>query len=133
MLAARALLLALLPVTVPLHAADDPRSDYLMHCSGCHLPDGSGYSPVVPTLQGVTGRMAGTAAGRDYLVRVPGVAQAPVSDATLTALLNWMLVEFSGATLPVDFQPLTVAEVAESRRVLLANPQSLRAKLFPDI
>jgi len=96
------------------------------------MPDGGGHAPVVPSLHGVPGRMAATAAGRDYLIRVPGVAQAPVSDATLAAILNWMLSEFSRDTLPDDFAPFTADEVGESRGMLLPDPLSLRAKLFPD-
>jgi len=127
----RALAAVLLLLALPAAAAD-PRADYLMHCSGCHMPDGSGHTPVVPTLHGVTGRMAATAAGRDYLIRVPGVAQAPVGDATLAAILNWMLIEFSSDTLPENFEPFSADEVGASRSTLLPDPLRLRAKLFPD-
>jgi len=127
----RSLILCLLLTALPALSAD-PRSDYLMHCSGCHMPDGNGFAPVVPTLHSVTGRMAATAKGRDYLIRVPGVAQAPVNDETLTAILNWMLIEFSSDTLPQDFEPLTVEEVSRSRVRLLADPLRYRALHFPE-
>jgi cytochrome c553 len=52
----------------------DPRSDYLMHCAGCHLADGSGLPPEVPSLAGPLGRIVSSPAGRDYVARVPGAA-----------------------------------------------------------
>jgi len=110
----------------------DPKVDYLLHCSGCHMPDGSGLAPVVPTLHAVIGRMVAEPAGRAYVVRVPGVSQAPINDEKLTAVINWMLTEFSSETLPDNFKPFTVSEVSRARSQLLADPLKLRAELFPD-
>ena len=115
------------------HAQADPYVDYVLHCSGCHMPDGSGMEPEVPTLRNVIGRMVATQEGRSYIVRVPGVAQAPISDRTLTELLNWMLTEFSSETLPEDFEPLTVDEVARDRTRSLADPLKFRATHWPDL
>ena len=95
------------------------------------MPDGSGLKNVVPDLHGTIGRMVAEPAGREYMVRVPGSAQAPVSDQKLTEIINWMLVEFSSETLPEDFKPLTVAEVSNSRVKLLADPLKYRAEHFP--
>ena len=122
---------AMLLVAAPLVQAD-PEVDYLLHCSGCHMPDGSGLSPVVPTLHDVPGRMLANPEGRSYIVRVPGVAQAPISDRKLTEVLNWILTEFSIATLPENFEPLTVEEVARARSQLLADPLRFRARVWPD-
>jgi mono/diheme cytochrome c family protein len=113
-------------------AQADAKVDYLLHCSGCHMPDGTGLENVVPTLHDVTGRMAAEPAGRDYLVRVPGVSQAPINDHKLAEVINWVLTEFSGDTLPKDFKPFTVSEVARARSRQLADPLKLRAELFPD-
>ena len=113
-------------------AHGDPKVDYLLHCSGCHMPDGSGLSPVVPTLHDVTGRIVAEPEGRSYIVRVPGVSQAPINDEKLTEVLNWMLTEFSSDTLPENFKPLTVKEVKRARSQLLADPLKYRARLFPD-
>lgn len=70
-------------------------------------------------------------AGRDYVARVPGAAQAPLSNEALAAVLNWLLLEFNGATLPADFQALRPAEVARSRSRVLADPVRLRNELWP--
>ncbi len=122
---------ALLLIAVP-SAHADPKVDYLLHCSGCHLPDGSGYSPVVPTLHDIIGLMVAEPAGRAYIVRVPGVSQAPINNRKLTEVINWMLTEFSSETLPKNFKPFTVKEVARARSQLLADPLKYRAELFPD-
>ncbi|HKA14569.1 MAG TPA: cytochrome c [Myxococcota bacterium] len=77
-------------------ATPPPAEDYLLHCSGCHHADGAGVPGVVPPLTGLAPFLA-TPAGRAYLVRVPGVAQAALDDARLAALLNWVMREMSGA------------------------------------
>lgn len=132
MSAARSMLLALVLFVVIPGANADPKVDYLLHCSGCHMPDGTGLASVVPTLHGVVGRMVAQPEGRAYIVRVPGVSQAPISDEKLTEVLNWMLTEFSSDTLPENFKPLTVKEVKRARSRLLADPLKYRATLFPD-
>jgi len=120
---------ALLASVAPAMA--DARSDYLMHCAGCHLADASGKPPYVPSLAGPLGRIAASPEGRDYLARVPGAAQAPISDDRLAAVLNWLLLEFNGDTLPKRFRPLSGAEVAKSRSSVLADPLKRRAELWP--
>jgi mono/diheme cytochrome c family protein len=112
-------------------AGADPRSDYLMHCAGCHLADARGLPPEVPSLAGPLGRIVASPAGRDYVARVPGAAQTPLSDEALAAVLNWLLLEFNRATLPADFQALRTAEVARSRSRVLADPVRLRNELWP--
>jgi len=114
-----------------LPALADPRGDYLMHCAGCHLVDARGVPPDVPSLAGPLGRLVASPAGRDYLARVPGAAQAPLSDEALAAVFNWLLLEYNRETLPADFKPLRAAEVARSRARVLADPLKLRAELWP--
>ncbi len=114
-------------------AADADRAaryDYLLHCSGCHRVDGAGEPPEVPTLRGPVGKLLATAEGRDYIVRVPEVAQSPLDDAALARLLNWMLREFNGDTLPKDFRPMQAEEVAAARRRVLADPLRARAAIM---
>ena len=101
------------------------RFDYLLHCSGCHLRDGAGAPPEVPSLRGM-GRLVATPAGRAYIARVPEVAQAPLDDAALARLLNWVLQEFNATTLPAEFQPLDAAEVGAARKRVLADPLRTR-------
>jgi mono/diheme cytochrome c family protein len=81
--------------TSAANAAPPPAEDYVIHCSGCHQADGAGVPGVVPPLSGLAPFLA-TQAGRIYLVRVPGVAQAALDDERLAALLNWVMREKSG-------------------------------------
>ncbi len=88
--------------------------------------DGTGTAGLVPTLHGV-GNLLATPAGRAYLVRVPGVAQAPLSDARLARLLNWVLVEFSGAEPRPRY---TAREVGNLRTSPLRDPARVRKTLL---
>jgi mono/diheme cytochrome c family protein len=95
------------------------RSLYLLHCAGCHQVDGSGTPKFgVPSMIDTLGQFQRTAAGRAFLVQVPGARNANVSDAELAALTNWTLRTFSAGTLPAEFKPYTTAEVKRWR----ANP-----------
>jgi mono/diheme cytochrome c family protein len=98
--------------------------DYLLTCAGCHKLDGSG-SVRVPTLAGVD-RLLERRGGREYLMRVPGVAQAPLSDERLAALLTWVLGRF-GAAAPSP--PFSAAEVGGARTEPLTDPRQARAAL----
>ncbi|MCZ6855833.1 MAG: cytochrome c [Gammaproteobacteria bacterium] len=111
-------------------AGHTPRVAYLLHCGGCHLPDGSSNPPEVPDLRGELGRIIAVPGGRDYLARVPGASQAPVSDEDLARILNWVLHQFNAKTLPDDFTPLTADEVGRSRRNVLTDPLKHRAALW---
>ena len=64
-----------------------------------------GVPPDVPSLAGPLGRIVASAEGRDYIARVPGAAQAPLSDDALgrSAQLAAARVQ-SRDTLPADFQ-----------------------------
>ena len=105
------------------------RIDYLLHCSGCHRPDGAGAPPEVPSLLGPIGGIVATEEGRAYMASVPEVAQAPLGDGRLARLLNWVLWEFSTDTLPGGFRPLDAREVGVARQRVLADPLAARAAI----
>jgi cytochrome c553 len=106
--------------------AASPRTNYLLFCSGCHRPSGEGKHPNVPTLVAELGRMMSVPEMRQYLVRIPGASSAPVSDAELTEVINWLLQEFNSDTLPRNFEKLSVDEVSEARKKILADPLKYR-------
>jgi cytochrome c553 len=110
----------------PAAAEDDVRANYLFACRGCHLADGSGVPPAVPSLRNTLGPLAATADGRSYLVRVPGVLQSRLSDENLAEVLNWVLTEFNAGTLPENFRPFTPREVTAARNRILADPVAYR-------
>ena len=127
----RAAVLAVLAVLTPIAAgADDPvRANYLLACRGCHLADGSGVPPEVPSLRNTIGPLAASAEGRSYLVRVPAVLQSRLNDEQLADVLNWVLTEFNAETLPPDFRRFTTREVSAARKQVLADPIGFRRKL----
>jgi len=79
-IAAAVLAGVVLPVAAPA-GEQPPLVNYMIHCMGCHLPDGSGNPPEVPDTRGEMGRLLSVEGGREYLVQVPGAAQAPISAA----------------------------------------------------
>jgi hypothetical protein len=104
-----------------------PRSDYLLHCGGCHLENGAGNPPEVPDLRRDIDWLAGSAEGRSYLTRVPGASQVPISDARLAGVFNWILDTYypNGA----GIRPFTGAEIARTRGQPLYDPLAARAEL----
>src|SRR5690348_13317249 len=71
--------------------AFEPRINYMLQCQGCHGPDGRGEPGHVPSIRSTLAPLAHLAAGRRYLIQVPGAAQAMLSDQELASLLNWMI------------------------------------------
>lgn len=116
---------------VPIEAAADPRSDYLLHCAGCHLENGRGSPPDIPDMRETLGFLSKFAEGRSYLVRVPGAAQAPISDAALAEVMNWMLTNYplkeEGGAL------YTEEEVTANRHIPLYDPEALRKTLLKSL
>jgi mono/diheme cytochrome c family protein len=103
---------------------------YTLECQGCHRADGSGTPGSVPALAGSAGRFLRVPGGREYLARVPGVAQAPLDDARTAAVLTWVLQHFSAAELPADFTPYSGDEISRLRKTPLLDVEKERAKLL---
>lgn len=107
-----------------------PQQDYMLYCQGCHGAQAQGVPGKVPPLAGSLALFMRSAAGRDYLLRVPGAANSALTDAQLTAVLNWLAESFPpvGVTTPRP-EPFTVAELAQLRRLPLANVQETRREV----
>jgi len=125
---AGALLLAL--AAGPASAVSGPELDYTLECAGCHRADGSGTPGSVPALRDSVARFLAVPEGRDYLARVPGAAQAPLDDAALAAVLNWMLAHFDDAHVPAGFTPYTAEEVGQLRTRPLVDVEGARRLLL---
>ena len=110
-------------------AAADPQIDYMLHCRGCHGPDGAGAPGAAPTFRGQVAKFLGVPGGREYLIRVPGTAQSELSDARTAVLLNWIVRQFSAAEMPADFVPFSEEEVARLRRPPLTDVVAVRRSL----
>lgn len=105
------------------------QSNYMLNCQGCHLADGSGLPGSVPSMRGIVGSFLTVPGGRDFLVQVPGSANAPLSDAALAELLNWILTTMSAEQLSPDFQHYTEAEVEKMRQHTLVDVAEVRSNL----
>ncbi|MGE0337347.1 MAG: cytochrome c [Gammaproteobacteria bacterium] len=115
-------------------ATDFGHQNYLLHCAGCHLPDGRGSAPNdVPTLHRIPGEFVKVPRGREFLAQVPGIAYSPLPDAEVAEILNWMLKEYNTPYLPADFKPYTVAEVAAYRAVRPANIMKVREGILAEL
>ena len=85
-------------------------------------------------MTGMVARFLAVPGGREYLVRVPGVATAVLTDAQLAELLNWTLYRFDAAHVPARFQPYTATEVGALRRQpLRTEAKVLRARLISEL
>jgi mono/diheme cytochrome c family protein len=109
--------------------AYEPRINYMLQCMGCHTPDGSGEPGRVPAIKVTLAPMAMSAAGRRFLVQVPGSSQSRLSDAELADVLNWMIENLSVAK-PAHFTHFTAAEVTDYRRIPLVGVRAARERLI---
>lgn len=111
-----------------------PALNYLQHCAGCHRLDGAGSARNdVPDMRGVVGHFTRAAGGREFLIQVAGVAQAPLPPPDLAALMNWLLPQFSKAEMAPDFVPYTAAEVAALVATRPADLTAVRADLVEQL
>lgn len=107
------------------------RQNWILMCQGCHRADATGTPQTTPTMAGFVGRFLHVPGGREYLIQVPGVATAALSDDALAEVMNWSLLRFDPAHVPGDFAPYTPAEVGRLRmKPLRTEASTIRAGLM---
>lgn len=109
------------------------RVNYMLNCQGCHLAAGQGAEGVVPRMNNYVGNFLRVPGGREFLVQVPGSANAAIDDAALAELLNWILVTMSADELPDPWQRYTAQEVGALRATPLREVEAVRARLVQRI
>ena len=118
----------------PMVGVENParaRVNYMLNCQGCHGPTGAGTTDgTVPNMTGYVSRYLHVAGGREYLVQVPGSANAGITSEALAEVLNWMLVTMDDAHLPSDFMPYKAEEVELLRSQPLREVIATRARLL---
>jgi hypothetical protein len=123
-------LMALAPV---LQAQANPRTDYLLHCMGCHQAEGAGTAMGVPALRDRVGYYLELPGGRDYLLHVPGARNAPLQDDALASVMNWVIEQFGGSSLPAHWERFTAREVALARAGEPVDIDAWRAQLWAQL
>ena len=113
--------------TAPALAEQSPsergRIDYVLHCSGCHALDGTGVEAKgIPQVKDRIGYFVRFPEGRAFLLQVPGLLSAGLSDERAAGVTNWMIEYFAGASMPADFTPYTAEE---ARRYRLSKPADI--------
>jgi cytochrome c553 len=104
----------------PVPRIPDPAAAYLLNCGGCHGILGRSSDRAVPTLRGQVDAFLCLPEGREYLVRLPNVAFAPLTDEQLASLMNFVV---SFGVTRADWPAYSAAEVGElRRRPLLGEP-----------
>lgn len=134
-LLARVIIGALAVGIVPAANADDHRAriNYMVHCQGCHLPEAVGFVGKVPRMKDFVGYFLHSRAGREFVIRVPGVATSSLPDDELTEMMNWLLLTYSAEQLPQPFEPFSAEEVAVLRTDLEADPENTRMRILKQI
>ena len=119
----------------PVANADDHRAriNYTIHCQGCHLADASGLDGEVPRMSNFVGYFLHSQEGREFVIRVPGVATSSLADDELTEMMNWLLLNFSAQELPDPFVPFSIDEVAALRPNLEEQPHITRLRILQRI
>lgn len=113
--------------------AKDPALNYTMECQGCHGADGSGQNDEIPALDNHLAKFLTVSGGRAFLAQVPGVAQAPLSDADTAEVLNYMLKRFGPADVAAKYPPYTADEITLLRKTPLTEVKQKRAALVKSI
>ena len=130
-------LAALLMLSPCINAAADSGQDnkvtWMLNCQGCHRADGAATGDAVPALSGVA-KFLSVPGGREYLIRVPGVAMAPMDDESIAELTNWMLQEFDKENIPRNFERYSANEVGALRKIPFGSEAGIvRAELIEKI
>ncbi len=133
-MAPRVATVALLLGTLAWHnSRASPAQDYMLHCMGCHGTNAAGIPGKVPPLANSLTRFMRSAAGRNYILRVPGAANSALSDAQLAAVLNWLAVTFDQGAKPNNPAPFTSSEVSRLRHVPLVSVLATRSAVVREL
>ncbi len=103
---------------------------YAIHCQGCHGATGAGLPPAIPDFTDSLKYFLSSPEGKAYLVSVPGASMAPITDAELAGVMNWIIKRFVDETLPANFVYFTEHWVAEHRKPAQQDPASRREQLL---
>ena len=105
---------------------DRARVNYMLHCQGCHLPDGRGFPGRVPDMRHTLVPLLSLEGGREFIVQVPGTATSALLSDELAELLNWMIAEIPARPPSSTVAAFTAVEVEDLRKTPLVNVTETR-------
>lgn len=106
---------------------------YVLNCQGCHGARGEVGSEDIRPLAFAFSTFTQTGRGRAYIMRIPGIANAPIADGPLTNLLNY-LTELWRPDLDGDkSRPFNEAEVGALRHKPLLDVAAERAAVIREL
>ena len=118
----------------PTAAQEAGRSNFILRCAGCHTLDGSGSEAGgIPDFRNYVGAFAHTEDGRRYLMHVPGVVSASLSDKQIADVMNYVMETWAGSSLPADYRPFTGDEVTTLRAEPVDDVVAYRRKVAADL
>jgi hypothetical protein len=109
---------------------------YIEGCGGCHGLAGVSATRTIPPLRGSVGLFLCLREGREYIVRLPNVAFANMSDDRLAQVLNYVVFGLGGDSVPASpyaapytsdevrrlrSSPLKATDLIEARRAVLTK------------
>jgi mono/diheme cytochrome c family protein len=107
-----------------------PRTNFILRCVGCHGMDGAGSEKGgIPDFRNYVGAFSRDEAGRTYVMHVPGVVNANLTNAEIADIMNYVMKTFGGPSLPDDYRPFDKAEVDRLRAVPVKDIVGLRRDL----
>lgn len=127
-------LAACLLLTAPLLQAQQHSAavNYQLRCAGCHGQDGMGVpSGGIPPFPGFIDGFFQTAKSRLYLMHVPGINTASLSDAEIAQVMNYVGQRWGqeGAKRP----SFSTAETHQLRQQPVADVVALRREVIAEL
>jgi hypothetical protein len=105
-------------------------TNFILRCSGCHGIDGSGSrAGGIPDFRNYIGAFAIDDDGRTYVLRVPGVVNASLSDSEISNVMNYVMKTWGGTSLRRGFVAFTPEEVAARRARSVDDVVRLRRQI----
>jgi cytochrome c553 len=118
---------------VPLFAlASEGRahSNYALRCSGCHGMEGGGSPGAgIPDFREYIGAFARDDEGRTYVLQVPGVRSANLSDDETAEVINYVMRTWGGKSLARNYAEFTADEVTARRAHSVQDIVAFRRKI----
>jgi hypothetical protein len=119
----------LLPL-IALAGEGSAHSNYALRCSGCHGMQGDGSPGAgIPDFREFIGAFARDDEGRTYVLQVPGVQSANLSDGDTAAVINYVMRTWGGKSLPPNYVEFTADEVTMRRARKIQDIVAFRRKI----